>query len=249
MQSEYETEAQLGQYLELHYGAPRFGVANYPAACARRALAVRAGRPCRSALDLGCAVGRSTFELARSFDTVVGVDLSHRFIETAETLRRGGRCEGRAVEEGELTRPIVADLGVLGLSDAATRTAFRVRDAAEVPADPVDLVLAANLIDRMADPGAFLASLHRYLVPGGHVVIASPYTLMEAFTPRAAWLGGFEQNGQPVRVLDGMRKQLEPHFVLEAPPEDVPFVIPETARKHQHTLAELTVWRRITDAA
>jgi hypothetical protein len=28
------------------------------------------------ALDLGCAVGRSSFELARSFGEVVGVDLS-----------------------------------------------------------------------------------------------------------------------------------------------------------------------------
>jgi hypothetical protein len=25
---------------------------------------------------------------------------------------------------------------------------------------------------------------------------------------------------------------------------DVPFVIRETARKHQHTIAEMTVWRR-----
>jgi hypothetical protein len=26
--------------------------------------------------------------------------------------------------------------------------------------------------------------------------------------------------------------------------EDIPFVIRETARKHQHTIAEMTVWRR-----
>jgi hypothetical protein len=27
---------------------------------------------------------------------------------------------------------------------------------------------------------------------------------------------------------------------------DIPFVIRETARKHQHSLADLTIWRRST---
>jgi len=33
----------------------------------------------KRALDVGCAVGRATFELARSFDETVGIDLSARF--------------------------------------------------------------------------------------------------------------------------------------------------------------------------
>jgi 2-polyprenyl-3-methyl-5-hydroxy-6-metoxy-1,4-benzoquinol methylase len=32
------------------------------------------------ALDIGCAVGRSSFELARNFKEVVGIDFSHRFV-------------------------------------------------------------------------------------------------------------------------------------------------------------------------
>ena len=40
------------------------------------------------ALDLGCAVGRSTFELARTFESVVGLDYSDAFIDAAEHLRQ-----------------------------------------------------------------------------------------------------------------------------------------------------------------
>lgn len=38
------------------------------------------------ALDVGCAVGRSSFEMARTFDEVVGVDFSGKFINAAKAL-------------------------------------------------------------------------------------------------------------------------------------------------------------------
>jgi hypothetical protein len=41
----------------------------------------------------------------------------------------------------------------------------------------------------------------------------------------------------------GIARELEGSFGLVLR-EDIPFVIRETARKHQHTLAEMTVWRR-----
>jgi len=33
----------------------------------------------KKALDLGCAVGRSTFDLAKQYEEAVGIDLSARF--------------------------------------------------------------------------------------------------------------------------------------------------------------------------
>jgi len=35
---------------------------------------------------------------------------------------------------------------------------------------------------------------------------------------------------------------LTPHFRLLSEPREVPFVIRETRRKFQHTIAELTAW-------
>lgn len=83
--SVYETDELLGQYLAFHYGESHFGVGNYPARCATACLEVMAGREKGRALDLGCAVGRTSFELARVFAEVVGLDLSSRFIEAANT--------------------------------------------------------------------------------------------------------------------------------------------------------------------
>jgi len=66
----YETNEQLGQYMDFHFGPEHFGVANYPRVCAERCLSAAKARG--SALDLGCATGRSTLELARGFESVVG---------------------------------------------------------------------------------------------------------------------------------------------------------------------------------
>ena len=67
---------------------PRDG-ARFPARCAelaaKHAPASADGSP-RWALDVGCAVGGATFELARSFEAVVGLDFSHAFIAAAKRL-------------------------------------------------------------------------------------------------------------------------------------------------------------------
>jgi putative 4-mercaptohistidine N1-methyltranferase len=124
---------------------------------------------------------------------------------------------------------------------------FATGDACNLSEDhgDYDLIFAGNLIDRLQDPAAFLGDIHNRLSENGTLVISSPYTLLEDFTPRANWIGGFERNGQPRTVLEGMRDVLASHFEEIQAPQDVPFVIRETRRKFQHTIAELSAWRRI----
>jgi len=54
-------------------------------------------------LDIGCAVGRSSFELARQFDFVDAVDFSTRFIRNALNLRTYGEVKYLITDEGELS--------------------------------------------------------------------------------------------------------------------------------------------------
>lgn len=54
---------------------------------------------------------------------------------------------------------------------------------------PVELgqfgcVLAGNLICRLPDPIKFFKRLPSLVVPGGIVVITSPYTWLEEYTPK-----------------------------------------------------------------
>lgn len=243
----YETDELLSQYLDFHFGETHFGVGNYPARCARVCQELMTGRDKFRALDLGCAVGRTAFELGRVFDEVVGVDLSSRFVEAAATLQKDGAIDFFRRDEGELGQKVTITLESFELSRTAQKVSFATGDACNLSESHrnYDLIFAGNLIDRLQDPAAFLRDIHNRLRANGTLVISSPYTLLEEFTPRENWIGGFEHNGQPRTVLDGMREVLSDHFEEIQAPQDVPFVIRETRRKYQHTIAELSAWRRI----
>jgi len=108
-----------------------------------------------------------------------------------------------------------------------------------------DLVFAGNLIDRLYDPARFLELIKGRINPGGYLVITSPYTWLEEFTEKDKWLGGYKaETGENYTTLEGIAEVLMPEFIQHQDPVDVPFVIRETRRKHQHTLAELSVWKK-----
>jgi hypothetical protein len=107
------------------------------------------------------------------------------------------------------------------------------------------LILAANLIDRLYNPAQFLAAVHERLNLGGILLLASSYTWLTEHTPREAWLGGFKKDGENFSTLDGLKAILNQHFQLLAPPQEIPFVIRETRHKFQHSLSEVSLWRRV----
>ncbi len=232
----YESDKLLAEYLLFHYGSadeilpyesgPRDAL-EYPARCVSECVTAR-GR----ALDLGCAVGRSAFELARTCDSVVGIDFSRRFIDAAHALKTGELPYER-MDEGARATPLIARVPA-GIDRA--RVAFETGDAMDLRADlgAFDVVLMANLIDRLREPRRCLARLPALVKSGGHLVITSPYTWLEDFTPRANWLSP---------ALDGLRAALAPHFDLTAA-RDIPFLIREHARKFQWSVAQATTWIR-----
>ncbi len=243
----YSSDTAVSQYCSFHYGPGHFGVANYPEAMARLAIQALGERPRRRAMDIGCSVGRSTFELARHFGEVTGIDFSARFIQAAVQLRTQGRFPYAITEEGELQSYHWAVLDTLGLADSAGHTQFFQGDACNLK--PIyrefDLVLAANLIDRLQDPGKFLQDIAGRILPGGLLVLSSPYTWMEEFTPRDRWIGGIRRDGENLTTLQGLHARLDGHFrLLDGYPVDIPFTIRETARKFQHSIAQVTVWEK-----
>ncbi len=242
----YESDVAVSQYCEFHYGGTYFAVPNFPTRCAAICSHYTQERPRRKALDLGCAVGRATFELARDFEHVTGIDFSARFIRIALQLKEQGVTHYELVEEGEVVSYHATRLAELGLDEVAYRVEFFQGDATNLKPQftGYDLILAANLIDRLYDPARFLESIHERLHPGGVLVLTSPYTWLEEFTRKENWLGGVRKGGEPCMTLDALRELLSPRFTMLDAPQDVEFVLRETRRKFQHTLAELTVWER-----
>jgi putative 4-mercaptohistidine N1-methyltranferase len=247
----YESDKLVGEYLIFHYGAlsevlpwesgPSSAL-EYPARCVSECVDVPSLPPQARALDVGCAVGRSTFELARHCAEAVGIDYSRRFVEVAAALAKDGTFPYERVDEGALTTPLRAAVpaGIL-----RERARFEHGDAQALrdSLGSFDVVLAANLIDRLAEPARFLARCPDIVKSGGQLVITSPYTWLPEFTPGENWLGGFALDGARRTTLDGLTAALSGHFTLLRTRE-LPFLIREHARKYQWSVAQASIWRR-----
>ena len=244
----YETSKLLEEYLLLHYGTPEqvlpwsFGpreALEFPRRCvAERIRPVEGGR----ALELGCAVGRASFELSTVCSEVVGIDFSQSFIEQARRLASERQVSFSSIEEGELTTEHHYSLEERFHPE---RVKFEVGDATNLRSDlgEFDVVLACNLLCRVPDPQAVLVRLPELVKSGGQLLLTSPYTWMEEFTPRRFWLGGYRRGGEAIRSLDSLKKALEESFTLEEV-VDMPFLIREHARKFQWSVSQASRWIR-----
>ncbi len=175
-----------------------------------------------------------------------GIDFSARFIRSCHQLQEHGTLRWAVPDEGDLVSYRETSLAALDLDAVAARVEFRQGDAHNLKPHltDYDLVLAANLIDRLYDPARFLTDIATRVRPGGLLVILSPYTWLEEFTPKDKWLGARKIDGESVTTLAALRAALAGAFEPVGDPLDVPLVIRETRRKHQHTLSQLTAWRR-----
>ncbi len=185
-------------------------------------------------LDLGCAVGRSAFEMARHCSEVIGIDFSNAFIRAAEALAKGSPLAYERREEASLVTHLEAKLPV-GID--GSRLSFFQGDAMNLPDDlgTFDRVHAANLLCRLPAPNRLLERLPDLVNSGGELVLATPCTWLEEFTPPENW--------PTAGTLEWLKMKLNPSFSLIRQ-ADEPFLIRETARKFQWTSSLVTVWKR-----
>lgn len=248
MSAIYETDKLLAEYLLFHFGsadeilppdrawpAGMREALDFPVRTVSHFTAETVAR----GLDLGCAVGRSAFEMAKHCDEVTGIDFSHAFIQAATTLADGAPIPYQRLEEAahstSLTAhpPRLVEMGKLR---------FQQGDAMHLPDDlgSFDRVHAANLLCRLPTPQLLLDRLPLLVVPGGELVLATPCTWLREFTPTENWPAG--------STFEWLSENLTNHFELIHQTEE-PFLIRETARKFQWTHSMLTVWKRKTSGS
>jgi SAM-dependent methyltransferase/uncharacterized protein YbaR (Trm112 family) len=192
----FEAERQmLSSYGHNHYGdldpAAKDAAAGSSHRLAREALGLA---PPASGLrmDIGCALGRSTFSLAEdSTDPVLGIDLSFAML----------RAASQVLKNGQVRYP----LRRVGLVYDEKRFDFQAKnrhlidfwacDACALPfsAGRVAYALSLNVLDCVPSPYQHLASLAQVLGAGGTALLATPYDWSVSATPVEAWIGGHSQ--------------------------------------------------------
>jgi putative 4-mercaptohistidine N1-methyltranferase len=242
----YESPRLLAEYLLFHYGAAEevlpweFGPKEALAFAVRSVTELLDSRlvPTPSsqvrALDLGCAVGRSSYELSTLCDEVLGIDYSHNFIQAAEHLRTEGELSYQRHDEARASTALAAQRPAHG---RAAFIRFEQGDAMHLREGlgAFDIVHAANLLCRLTDPQLLLLRLSSLVKPGGQLLLTTPCTWLEEFTPEGNWPTG--------STMEWLEAQLSKNFTLSAS-KDLPFLIREHARKFQWSVALGTRWVR-----
>ncbi len=241
----YETDESISQYCEFHYGSENFGVKNF---CVNAVEIVKDFIPknkTMKALDLGCSVGRSSFELAKHYDEVLGIDFSANFINVGIKLVKYDTLTYKDKREGEIFDNKVISLKDLALEEYKDKVSFMQGDACNLKDNytAYDLIFCSNLIDRLYSPQKFLEDIPTRVNKDGLLVILSPYTWLEEYTPKENWLGGYIKDNKEISTLQTLKESLKDFELLHT--TDVPFVIKESKRKYQHTLSEMSIWKKI----
>jgi len=248
----YENDRVLGEYLLFHYGTANEILGTFPGPSEAAGFAFRlveelldpallrqqAEKKLR-ALDVGCAVGGSSFALRRYLDEVTGIDFSSSFISAAKEMVACGFVDTSIATEGKLETPFRA---VVPEGWRRSGVTFQTGDAMSLPPDlkAFDVVLAANLICRLREPKCFLERLPELVRSGGQLLLTTPFTWLEEYTPLENWLVGQTVGENSFQVLERI---LSTNFQL-AHRVEIPFLLREHARKFQYTIACGSRWIR-----
>jgi len=243
--SVYETQEMLNKYMLMHWGSEKEilntvpkstlafpEVVHLPLKCAE--LIVKYSNNFSRALDLGCAVGRSAFEMAKHFGNVVGIDYSHEFIESANTLKSDGEYTYWRKDSGAKGVMLTAKVGS---EIDRSKIQFEQGDACSLPAHlkNFDAVLMANVLCRLPDPDACLERMQgedALVKKGGVLVMTTPFSWLEDYTPKSKWIDG----------IDGIKKVLTEFELIHQ--EELPFLIREHSRRFEYIITLASVWQK-----
>jgi 5-histidylcysteine sulfoxide synthase/putative 4-mercaptohistidine N1-methyltranferase len=239
----YETQTDVVQACDAHYGASVFTLPNYPQSLAD---VVKQAQPHGGALlEVGCSVGRCCLALAPHFEQVTGLDRSARFIQVANQMKSEGRIRYRLSLEGDIPDFVERSLQEVGLIQA-DNVHFLQQDANNLKAmfTNYDVIILNQTLAKLTKPIDFLIDIHQRLNSGGLLVISSHYPSDDASQSLNDKLGGFKRNGENVSSLETISEQLSAHFVRVADPIDLPLLQRDDARHYQLVVNQVTLWRK-----
>jgi len=158
-------------------------------------------------IDMGCSVGRTSFELAAHFDEIVlGVDLNFGMLKVAQTLMRKGRVRypkrrvGLVYETRDFPAVFHNSVNVDFWACDVTCLPF--------PSAGFGFGVCINTIDCVSSPYDHLKELARALKPDGGAIATTPYDWNANATPVESWIGGHSQRSEKKGSSEEMMRSL-----------------------------------------
>jgi uncharacterized protein YbaR (Trm112 family)/SAM-dependent methyltransferase len=161
------------------------------------------------ALDIGCAVGRLTFEMSKFHDRAVGIDTSVSFIRAARDLAARKRLEFDLIMEGNIMEKQSCDLDPAFEFGA---TEFIVADAMALPFRSHCFAMASsvNILEKVPDPARHLSEANRVMEKAcARFLFSDPFSWDEAVSRADLWLGGRNEGPFQGYGMDNVCRLLE----------------------------------------
>ena len=189
--------------------------------------------------------GRASFELARHFDHVDGIDFSARFIQRGVSLQQKGLLRYTAKQEGELLEFRELSAAQLGYEAVKEKVSFMQGDACNLKSIycDYDLVLALNLIECLYQPKRFLEQIGDRICPKGLLALSSNYAWTQTICEPEHWIAGMKVDGENVTGIDALRELLSAQFELVTLYE-VDRVQRQDQRNYHYSQNQLSLWKR-----
>eukprot|EP01097_Dermamoeba_algensis_P004071 TRINITY_DN2718_c0_g1_i1.p1 TRINITY_DN2718_c0_g1~~TRINITY_DN2718_c0_g1_i1.p1 ORF type:complete len:834 (-),score=202.33 TRINITY_DN2718_c0_g1_i1:85-2586(-) len=192
------------------------------------------------AIELGCQAGRTSFELARHFQRVVGVENNKEFFRLSMILKRHGKREYKRLEEGDIT---VDALALLPKEIDRSRVCFENREYHECSVlGQFDVVIVNDILDKVKNPEV-LTTAKNLVAAGGKLVIVSGYDWNEATVPKNNWVGGFRLNGEDMGTEALLKKEMSKEYDC-GETLNIPLVHRITQRKYELSLVSLLLFSK-----
>jgi SAM-dependent methyltransferase/uncharacterized protein YbaR (Trm112 family) len=195
-------------------------------------------------LDLGCSVGRYTFDLARFSELAIGIDLKFSAVSAAALFHRSKkifyerRKYGRCFEKIETSH------------SPPQNVLFLVADALDPPfrAETFDLVAALNLIDNVKLPLVLIGQMDALLKQDGSLILGAPYEWQNDICDPEEWLEADEMDSPEMlqRILEGkLIPQMGLKYEVLKNISDIPWPMRHHVRHYSMFLVHLLKARKI----
>jgi 5-histidylcysteine sulfoxide synthase/putative 4-mercaptohistidine N1-methyltranferase len=212
----YETDIEICQQLDSHYGDTQLNINNYPQQISQSIVekVFQYGASPHKLLNLGCSVGRTAFELAKHFQHIDAVDFSARYIQYGVQLQQQKTVRYTSVISGDIQNFHEVSLEQLSLDKVGENILFSQGDGGNLK--PIfsgyDAVLIEHALEKSYQPKQALATISKRINSKGLLFVLSDHQYSTTNTEKENWLGGIKVNGENLNGFDGLSLQLADEF-------------------------------------